>query len=87
LKANAVDSPALLLAHLDRVRTLPEVATPTTPTVEPTTRMQDGAIALVRTGSEPRPSPEPPRNANDPAHATPARRSFFDRFRSLFALE
>jgi uncharacterized protein DUF1570 len=87
LKATAADSPAMLLAHLDRVRVLPEVAAPTAPAVEPIIRFQDTALELARTSSEPRPLPDTTRGAPEPAHATPGRRSVFERFRALFGLD
>jgi hypothetical protein len=80
LRATAADSPAMLLAHLDRVRTLPEVAAPTVPPAEPTIRLQNNAIELARIGGEPRPSPEP-------ARALAGRRSVLDRFRALFGFD
>jgi Protein of unknown function (DUF1570) len=87
LKPIDAGSPAMLLAHIDRVRALPEVATPTVPTAEPTIRLQDNAIELTRASVEPRPPRELARKPTEPARDTSGRRSFFDRFFGMFGLD
>jgi Protein of unknown function (DUF1570) len=87
LKATDAGSPAMLLAHLDRVQALPLAATPATTPVEPTIRLQDNAIELARNGNEPLPSPELARNPTELARATPLRRTVLERFRAFLGLD
>ena len=72
LKATEAGVPERLLAHIEKVRTLPAtappaVATPTPPAADPTIRLQDNAIELARTA--------------------PPRRNMLERIRSLFGLD
>src|SRR4051794_4251546 len=91
LKATEAAAPANLLAHIERIRTLPALATPATPTVEPTIRLQNNALELARNAPEPRPSAESGRNlalsATEPLRTVPHRRSLLDGFRALFGLD
>jgi hypothetical protein len=76
LAALDAGAPASLLAHVDRLRTMPVAAGPTplpTPAAEPMIRLQDGAIEPARTGLE--------------ARALSPRRTIIDRFRSLIGLD
>ena len=65
-----------LLAPLEMVRSLPEVATPTPPPspAPPTIRLQNNAI-------------EPARPSGEPIRTTSIRRSPLDRVRALFGLD
>jgi hypothetical protein len=71
LKASGNDTPARLLAHIDRIGAAPAaptaVATPTAPPAAPTIRLQDNGVEPVR-------APGP-------------RRTFFDRFRSFLGFD
>jgi hypothetical protein len=81
LKATEAGVPATLLAHLDRVRSLPPVAATPSTTPEPTIRLQDNAIELVRANVEPRPATEPA------PERLPPRRSLLGGLRALFGLD
>jgi hypothetical protein len=82
LKANDSGAPAMLLAHLDRLRTLPLVAAPPASPTGPTIRLQNNAI-------EPAPASREPHltTVAEPPRASPHRRSLFDGLRSLLGLD
>jgi hypothetical protein len=84
LKPIEAGAPEMLLAHLDRVRAQPEVATPTVSPAEPTIRLQDNALELARAGDESRPIREPVLKVPTPARDSPDHRGFFDRFFGMF---
>ncbi len=70
LKANEAGAAERLMAHIEKVRTLPAahpaIATPTPPATNPTIRLQDNAI--------------------EPARLAPPRRTVFERFQAFFGL-